>query len=241
MIQAAEKKHAELHAQATAALEAAAAQMESERATSGAKVTALEAQLEALKLQLGSKQSLIEQQVQLAKSAAHTVSSAAVQQVNTRMAVCGSNGFDTEPCDGPNEPHSRPPGGLPSAFNRGSSTEPSIETLRRVHTRTSVCEGFQRATLIRVLEQVAELKEIAQTETEAVRAQLSAAHERELTKVRDEAAAAMERLQEEAEVSGRAPLTRALLLHFSDVLCWDNISLRVPSQETLPSASPHDV
>jgi len=94
-----------------------------------------------------------------------------------------------------------------------------------------VCEGFQRATLIRVLEQVAELKEIAQTETEAVRAQLSAAHERELTKVRDEAAAAMERLQEEAEVSGRAPLTRALLLHFSDVLCWDNISLRVPSQE----------
>jgi hypothetical protein len=57
--------------------------MESERATSGAKVTALEAQLEALKLQLGNKQSLIEQQVQLAKSAAHTVSSAAEQQVPT--------------------------------------------------------------------------------------------------------------------------------------------------------------
>jgi predicted nucleic acid-binding Zn-ribbon protein len=61
--QAAEKKHAELHAQATAALEAAAAQMESERATASAKVAVLEAQVEALKLQLGSKQSLIEQQV----------------------------------------------------------------------------------------------------------------------------------------------------------------------------------
>lgn len=55
-------------------------------------------------------------------------------------------------------------------------------------------------------EQVTELKQIAQTETEAVRAQLSAAHERELSKVRDEAAAAMARLQEEAEVRGRAPL-----------------------------------
>jgi hypothetical protein len=37
-----------------------------------------------------------------------------------RGAVCGSNGFNTEPRDSPNEPHAIPPGGFPSAFNRGS-------------------------------------------------------------------------------------------------------------------------
>ena len=54
------------------------------------------------------------------------------------MAVCGSNGFNTEPHDTPNEPHARPPGGFPSAFNRGFPIEPSVETLSRVHTRTQV-------------------------------------------------------------------------------------------------------
>jgi len=46
-------------------------------------------------------------------------------------------GFNTEPRDSPNEPQKPgPPGGFPSAFNRGSPVEPSIETLSRLHTRT---------------------------------------------------------------------------------------------------------
>ena len=36
----------------------------------------------------------------------------------------------------PNEPHASPPGSFPSAFNRGSPIQLSIETLSRVHTRT---------------------------------------------------------------------------------------------------------
>jgi len=49
-----------------------------------------------------------------------------------RAAVCGSNGFNTEPRDSPNEPHASPPGGSPSACNRERpSIEPSIETLSR--------------------------------------------------------------------------------------------------------------
>ena len=39
-------------------------------------------------------------------------------------AVWGSNGFNTEP-------HASPPGGFPSALNRVSTIEPSIETLSR--------------------------------------------------------------------------------------------------------------
>ena len=44
--------------------------------------------------------------------------------------------INTEPRDSPNEPHASPPGGFPSAFNRGFPIEPSIETVSRVHKRT---------------------------------------------------------------------------------------------------------
>ena len=37
----------------------------------------------------------------------------------SRVAVCGSSGFNTEPRDSPNEPQASPPGGFPSAVNRG--------------------------------------------------------------------------------------------------------------------------
>jgi hypothetical protein len=79
--------------------------------------------------------------------------------------------------------------------------------------------------------QVAELKQIAQTETEAVRAQLTAAHERELSKVRDEAAAAMARLQEEAEVEAQSSSHLARLLHVGARCC------SLPSPEIRPSAA----
>jgi len=52
------------------------------------------------------------------------------------VPFAGSNGFNTEPRDSPNEPQARPPGGFPSAFNKGSPIEPSIESLSRVDTRT---------------------------------------------------------------------------------------------------------
>ena len=54
--------------------------------------------------------------------------------------------FNIEPRASPNEPHASPPGGFPSAFNRGSPIEPSNETVSGVHTRT-VRGVFQRATL----------------------------------------------------------------------------------------------
>ena len=48
----------------------------------------------------------------------------------TRVAVCGSNWFNTEP-------RAYPPGGFPSAFNSGSPIDPSIEPLlSQFHTRT---------------------------------------------------------------------------------------------------------
>jgi len=53
-----------------------------------------------------------------------------------RVAVCGSNGFNTEPRDSSKEPKASPAGGFLSAFNRASFIDPSIETLSRVHTRT---------------------------------------------------------------------------------------------------------
>jgi len=49
--------------------------------------------------------------------------------------------FSIEPRDGPNGAQASPPGGLPSAFNRGSPIQPSVETLSRVHTRTSGARG----------------------------------------------------------------------------------------------------
>ena len=69
-----------------------------------------------------------------------------------RVAVCGSNGFDTEPRDSPNEPHASPPAGFPSPFNKGQSPliEISIETLSRVHTPTSGARGFKGAALLTV-------------------------------------------------------------------------------------------
>ena len=55
----------------------------------------------------------------------------------SRVAVCGPNGFNTEPCDNPNDSQASPPAfGSPSACNRGFPVEPSNETLSRVHTRT---------------------------------------------------------------------------------------------------------
>ena len=53
-----------------------------------------------------------------------------------RVAVCRSNESNTEPRDSPNDPYSSPPGGFPSAFNRGCPIEPPIEMSSRVHTRT---------------------------------------------------------------------------------------------------------
>ena len=44
-------------------------------------------------------------------------------------------GSINEPRDSPNEPHASSPGGFPSAFNRGSPVEPSIEALPPFHTR----------------------------------------------------------------------------------------------------------
>ena len=54
---------------------------------------------------------------------------------------CRSYGLNTEPRDSPNEPQASPPGGFPSAFNRGSPIEPSIETLSRVHAREPQVRG----------------------------------------------------------------------------------------------------
>jgi len=66
-----------------------------------------------------------------------------------RLAVlrCGSNGFNNEPRDSPNEPQASPAGGLRSAF-KAAPIEPSIKTSSRVHTRTSGARGSkQRATV----------------------------------------------------------------------------------------------
>ena len=52
-----------------------------------------------------------------------------VSSLLSRVAVCGSNGSISEPRDSPNESHASPPGGFPSALNRGSPIEPCIETL----------------------------------------------------------------------------------------------------------------
>ena len=41
--------------------------------------------------------------------------------------------LNTGPRDNPNEPYASPPGGIPSAFDRGSPLKSSIETSSRVH------------------------------------------------------------------------------------------------------------
>ena len=59
------------------------------------------------------------------------------------MAVCGSNErFNSEPRDSPNEPHARPPGGFPSAFNTGFPIEPSYRNDSPSSHANLRCEGY---------------------------------------------------------------------------------------------------
>ena len=61
-----------------------------------------------------------------------------------RVAVCDSDGFNAEPHGSSNEPQVSPPGGFPSAFNRGCRIEPSVETLSRVCLNTRKVRGVPK-------------------------------------------------------------------------------------------------
>ena len=54
-----------------------------------------------------------------------------------RVAVCGSNGFNTEPCDSSNEPRARPPGGFSISIQY---VEPLLK--RRPEFTRERCEGL---------------------------------------------------------------------------------------------------
>ena len=73
-----------------------------------------------------------------------------------RVAVCGSNGFDTEPRDSPNEPHASPPAGFPSPFNKGlPSSSPPWKRCPEF-TRQSQVRGVPKGPLCLQLRRMSE-------------------------------------------------------------------------------------